>query len=81
MKDKLNNKKKNPHIIDAFFNLNGRNASEDELNILEGNIDNNFNNEDAENETNLDNENNDNENNDNENNNNSITIANSITEI
>jgi hypothetical protein len=39
MKDKLNNKKKSPKLMDTFFNLNGINATDEELGILQNNID------------------------------------------
>ena len=40
MINKINNKKKNPKLMETFFNLNGVNASDDELDILQNNIDN-----------------------------------------
>ena len=61
MRDKLNNKRKNPRLMDTFFNLNGINATEEELDILQNSIGINDNEEN-------DNELNDNELNDNENN-------------
>ena len=42
MINKINNKKKqNPKLMETFFNLNGRNACEDELNMLQTSIENN----------------------------------------
>lgn len=37
--NKANNIKKNPKLFETFFNLNGRNASEDEMRILQQDID------------------------------------------
>lgn len=39
IKNKANNIKKNPKLMETFFNLNGREASEDEINILQQNLD------------------------------------------
>jgi hypothetical protein len=39
IRDKLNNKKKNPKLMETFFNLNGINVTDDDLNILQNNID------------------------------------------
>ena len=41
MKDTLNNKRKNPRIMETFLNLNGINATDEELDILQTNIDTN----------------------------------------
>ena len=42
MINKINNKKKNnPKLMETFFNLNGRNACEDELNMLQSSMENN----------------------------------------
>tara|TARA_B100000575_G_C23138492_1_gene661997 strand:- start:2484 stop:3308 length:825 start_codon:yes stop_codon:yes gene_type:complete len=38
MINKITNKKKNTKIMDTFFNLNGRNASDEEIDILQNNI-------------------------------------------
>lgn len=38
MINKLNNKKRNPKLLETFFNLNGRNASDDEIETLQQNI-------------------------------------------
>ena len=43
MINKINNNKTNPKIIETFFNLNDRNACEEELNILQNNIENDIN--------------------------------------
>ena len=40
MINKINNKKKNPKLMETFFNLNGMNASEEELDVLQDTIDN-----------------------------------------
>ena len=40
MINKINNKKKNPKLIETFFNLNGVNASEEELDVLQNTMDN-----------------------------------------
>ena len=40
MISKLNNKKKNPKLMETFFNLNGINASDEELDVLQNTIDN-----------------------------------------
>ncbi len=40
MINKINNKKKNPKLMETFFNLNGINASEQELDVLEEIMDN-----------------------------------------
>ena len=39
IKNKANNINKNPKLMETFFNLNGRDASEDEIHILQQNID------------------------------------------
>lgn len=39
IKDKLNNKRKNPKLMETFFNLNGINATDEDLNILQNNVD------------------------------------------
>ena len=39
MINKINNVKKNPKLIDTFFNINGRDATEDEIETLQNNID------------------------------------------
>ena len=40
MINKINNKKKNPKLMETFFNLNGVNASEEELDVLQDTMDN-----------------------------------------
>jgi hypothetical protein len=40
MISKINNKKKNPKLMETFFNLNGINPSEEELDVLQNTIDN-----------------------------------------
>lgn len=40
MVNKINNKKKNPKLMETFFNLNGMNASDEELDVLQNTIDN-----------------------------------------
>lgn len=40
MINKINNKKKNPKLMETFFNLNGINASEEELDVLQDTMDN-----------------------------------------
>ena len=40
MINKFNNKKKNPKLMETFFNLNGINPSEEELDVLQNTIDN-----------------------------------------
>ena len=40
MINKINNKKKNPKLMETFFNLNGMNASEEELDVLQDTMDN-----------------------------------------
>ena len=97
MINKINNKKKNPKLMETFFNLNGVNASDEELDILQNSIDNNdindFANDDGENNSINDNENNsinDDENGDGESNTqedntggsyDSINITSNVTEI
>ena len=39
MINKINNVKKNPKLIDTFFNINGRDATEHEIETLQNNID------------------------------------------
>ncbi len=39
MINKINNKKKNPKLMETFFNLNGVNASDEELDVIQHNID------------------------------------------
>ena len=40
MINKINNKRKNPKLMETFFNLNGINASEEELDVLQDTMDN-----------------------------------------
>ena len=40
MINKINNKKKNPKLMETFFNLNGLNATDEELDILQNTFDN-----------------------------------------
>ena len=40
MINKINNKRKNPKLMETFFNLNGVNASEEELDVLQDTMDN-----------------------------------------
>lgn len=40
MINKINNKKKNPKLIETLFNLNGLNPSEEDLDVLQNSIDN-----------------------------------------
>jgi hypothetical protein len=93
MINKINNKKKNPKMMETFFNLNGVNASDEELDILQNadfgdnlnNIDNDITNEvnEDDNEDGNDEENvqddNDEENEDNSFD--SINITSNVTEI
>ena len=76
MISKINNKRKNPKIMETFLNLNGMNASEEELDILQNSEDMNSesNNSDINSETNI---NDGGESNSYD----SITFSNSVTEI
>ena len=80
MKDKLNNRKKTPKLMDTFFNLNGISATDDELNILQNNIDINDNDENISIDQNENNDNDENVSNDN-NENISIYDNDNVTEI
>ena len=81
MKAKINNKKKNPKIMETFFNLNGRNASIEELDMLQNNIDIRYNDYDEITNNVHEDDGDTDELANNENNNNSINISDNISEI
>ncbi len=81
MKDRINNKKKNPKIMETFFNLNGRNASDEELDMLQNNIDLRYDDTDEVANNEVSNEVVNDEDNENTNNSININISDKISEI